>query len=115
MATILVVEDEDSARCFLRILLSREGHTAVEAGDGVEALKVLQTISFDLLIINYRMPRMGGLELLGSFIPPGREEFQPFPSPVVGRRCNSFVGPQLGERLDLLSRGAARRSHQREE
>ena len=66
MARILVVEDVEAIREIIRLLLELDGHTVVEAANGLEALAHLSRTSFNLLIINYLMPKMDGLSLLGQ-------------------------------------------------
>ena len=63
-ARVLVVDDERSAREYLTLLLTGEGHRAVSAADGVEALLALEAEPFDLVIADLRMPRLDGLELV---------------------------------------------------
>jgi two-component system response regulator PilR (NtrC family) len=66
MTNILVVDDEQSMRDFLKILLQKEGYR-VETGNNADAaLKKLQDSSFDLVISDIRMPGMSGLEMLGK-------------------------------------------------
>jgi two-component system chemotaxis response regulator CheY len=63
--TCLVVEDSPSMRQLLGLALSRvKGLEVVEAGDGVEGLKLLSTSKFDIVIIDINMPIMDGLKLL---------------------------------------------------
>jgi DNA-binding NtrC family response regulator len=62
--SLLVVEDERSAREYLRLLLEEEGYRATLAADGVEAMVALEREAFDVLISDLHMPKMGGLELL---------------------------------------------------
>ena len=64
MLKILVVDDEQSMRDFLKILLLKEGHEVITAEDGNKALTCIQKETFDLVISDIRMPRMTGLELL---------------------------------------------------
>ena len=63
--TLLVAEDEDSVRVFLRQLLSAQGYTILEAGNGLEALAVAEAYpgELHLLITDVVMPGMGGREL----------------------------------------------------
>jgi two-component system cell cycle response regulator CpdR len=63
MARILIAEDEDSLRRFVARALQMDGHETVEAGDGADALELLQTGSFDLLLSDIRMPVMDGIAL----------------------------------------------------
>lgn len=62
--TILVVDDELSIREFLQIMLKREKMLVDVACDGEEALKLLQTNNYDLIISDIKMPKIDGLELL---------------------------------------------------
>jgi DNA-binding NtrC family response regulator len=61
---ILVVDDEPDMRDALTAALHREGLCIFTAANGVEALEKVQGQSFDLIITDVRMPRMGGLALL---------------------------------------------------
>ena len=68
MYTALIVEDEPLMREYLLQNLSgihREWRTGACARNGVEALELLQTRCFDLVITDIKMPRMDGLELAG--------------------------------------------------
>ncbi len=61
---ILVVDDEESMRDFLSIMLHREGYQVDTAVDGAQAVAHLRDHSYDLVISDIKMPRMTGLELL---------------------------------------------------
>lgn len=63
---ILVVDDEESIREFLEIMLKREGHTVKCAKDGAEALKILEKESYDMCITDLQMPKVSGIELLAK-------------------------------------------------
>jgi CheY-like chemotaxis protein len=59
---ILIVEDNIvNQRVALRIL-EKEGHTVVVAGNGKEALKMMEQQSFDVILMDLQMPEMGGFE-----------------------------------------------------
>lgn len=64
MSKILVVDDDNATRHILRSVLSNAGFATSVARDGVEALKVLGSERFDLLLLDVWMPRMNGLDLL---------------------------------------------------
>jgi two-component system chemotaxis response regulator CheY len=65
---ILVVEDSSTTRSMIRAALEEmEDFSSVEAGTGFEALKMLPTQSFDLIITDINMPDINGLELI-SFV-----------------------------------------------
>lgn len=59
---ILVVDDEPDIRDVLRITLEAEGFEVFEAENGEEAMKALETKTPDLILSDYKMPRMDGRE-----------------------------------------------------
>ncbi len=62
---ILVVEDSPTMRQLISFALKRlKGAEIVEAGDGVEGLKKLNSDTFDLIITDINMPVMDGLKLI---------------------------------------------------
>jgi len=77
VAGILIVDDEERMRHLLSIMLSRRGYRVNQAGDGVEALEMLQTAPYDVVITDIKMPRMDGIQLLNRIT-----ELQ-MPCPVV--------------------------------
>jgi DNA-binding NtrC family response regulator len=64
MARILVADDERSICDAFRVLLEAEGHTAVIASTGEEALLLVREQTPDLAFVDVRMPGIGGLEVL---------------------------------------------------
>jgi CheY-like chemotaxis protein/anti-sigma regulatory factor (Ser/Thr protein kinase) len=66
MSRILVVDDDKTTRLVLRGVLTNAGFSTSVAKDGLDALKVLQTQQFDLLLLDVWMPRMNGLDLLAK-------------------------------------------------
>ncbi len=64
MATILYVDDELAVGMILEDTLERAGHTAIGARSVPQALQALQKGSVDLIISDYRMPGLSGLEFL---------------------------------------------------
>jgi len=63
--TALVVEDEETVRRFVRIVLEQEGIRVIEATNGLEALDVFAAADppVDVLLTDVVMPQMGGAEL----------------------------------------------------
>jgi two-component system nitrogen regulation response regulator NtrX len=61
---ILVVDDESYVRSSLRDLLLHENYSVDEANDGHEALMLIKTIHYDVMLSDIKMPRIDGTELL---------------------------------------------------
>lgn len=104
--TVLVIDDDNEIREKWTRILEEAGYRALAAGDGLEALKVLQDRSVDLMLLDLKMPRMGGFEtfLSALHIRPG----------IQGIVHSSFVSPEEANRLkslgifDLLPKDAGR-------
>lgn len=62
--SILAVDDEESFLDLLTTVLQHEGYYVNTAPDGVAAINILQTLPFDLVLLDLRMPRVDGLEVL---------------------------------------------------
>jgi two-component system chemotaxis response regulator CheY len=61
----LIVDDSNAVRAFVRASLENAGFAQVEeAGTGFEALRILATHAFDVVIVDVNMPDINGLELL---------------------------------------------------
>jgi DNA-binding NtrC family response regulator len=61
---ILIVEDGRSQREMLRDFLIKEGHSVLEAENGESAIQTVLNHHFDLILLDYKMPGMSGLEVL---------------------------------------------------
>jgi signal transduction histidine kinase/CheY-like chemotaxis protein len=63
--TVLVAEDESVIRTLVAAILERDGYKVLEAGDGIDALRIAESHAgeIDLLLTDVMMPRMGGKEL----------------------------------------------------
>ena len=61
---ILVVDDEESMRYFLRKALRREGYEVIEAEDGPAAIEAAHSRAPDLALLDIRMPGMDGVALM---------------------------------------------------
>ena len=63
MARILLAEDDTSMREYLQRALQRVGYEVSAVGCGTEAMPLLETERFDLLLTDIVMPEMDGIEL----------------------------------------------------
>jgi DNA-binding NtrC family response regulator len=64
MPVILIVEDEARMRRLLELHLAEQGFTTHSAENGETGLKVLQQETIDLIVTDFRLPGMNGLEFL---------------------------------------------------
>ncbi len=62
--SILAVDDEQSFLTLLESLLTSEGYTVTTAEDGVTAINALQSKTFDLVLLDVKMPKVDGIEVL---------------------------------------------------
>ena len=60
---VLVVDDEDAIRDLIVFNLTQQGFETLEAADGLEAIKQVETGKPDLIILDVMLPRMDGLEV----------------------------------------------------
>src|SRR5690348_7862583 len=73
MARILYVDDEPAIGLILQDTLERMGHSAVGASNVPEALAALDRGSIDLIISDYKMPGLSGLQFLELLREQGRD------------------------------------------
>lgn len=78
MKNILVVDDDDDIREAICETLKNRGFDCATAADGREALQYLKTHCVDVVLADYRMPVMGGAELLKALMGPAHD-----PMPVI--------------------------------
>ena len=64
---ILVAEDEPSSKFLLERILQHSGHNVTTASNGEEALKFLNSNSYDIGIFDMQMPVMSGLEAIEKY------------------------------------------------
>ena len=61
--TVLVVEDEDALATLLQYNLEKEGYRVILAGDGEEALILVQEELPDLVVLDWMLPKVSGIEV----------------------------------------------------
>ncbi len=64
MARILIVDDDPMVRGFADLVLSQQGYKVVAAATSETALQILGRESFNLVLLDIRMPGMTGLDVL---------------------------------------------------
>lgn len=62
--TVLIVEDDPSIQVALKSYLESMGLQSTLASDGEQAIRIFNQSAFDLLITDFRLPKMDGVELL---------------------------------------------------
>jgi PAS domain S-box-containing protein len=125
--TILLVEDFAALREMTRLFLQQQGYTVLEAGNGTEALELIQDYrhSIDLLITDVVMPGMSGPELAQQAVAMRRGLKVLYVSGYTGELLAShgvsfsddllvekpFVFPFLAQKIrETLAKGASRKS-----
>ncbi|WP_345242397.1 response regulator [Pontibacillus salipaludis] len=63
MKRILIADDEEVLRMLIVDTLEEEGYELEEAEDGIEAFEKVQNNEYDLLLLDYMMPGMTGIEV----------------------------------------------------
>ena len=71
MAQILIIDDHDSMREGLELLLRKRGHKTLSAESGARGMELLAENGADLVITDLKMAHMDGLQVLGAV----REEY----------------------------------------
>lgn len=64
MTSILLVDDDEALRSILTDGLEGEGFEVIQASNGVEALRHLETGTTDIVLTDLLMPQMDGIELI---------------------------------------------------
>ena len=70
---ILIVDDEPNVRLVFRTALTVAGYTLTTVENGEQALDALKQLSTDLVLLDLKMPVMGGMELLAKLRDAGSE------------------------------------------
>jgi CheY-like chemotaxis protein len=85
-APILVVDDQEAVRATVADVLRSAGYTVVESGDGLDALAMLSAGRFEAMVLDLRMPRLGGAALLRAL---------PAPPPTVVLSASELADEDL--------------------
>lgn len=95
MARILIVDDEEPIRRFLRISLAANGHTVLEAEGGREAVRLAAADPPDLVVLDLGLPDMDGQEVISAL-----RETSRVPILVLSVRAGET------DKVEALDRGA---------
>tara|TARA_Y100001958_G_C21222133_1_gene547501 strand:- start:1744 stop:2142 length:399 start_codon:yes stop_codon:yes gene_type:complete len=74
--SILIIDDSHSQRLLLQTFL--KSFNVTEADSGINALKILSSEKFDLIICDFEMPEMSGLEFAKEIVNQGKTQGVPF-------------------------------------
>ena len=86
---ILIVDDEDLIRTVIKEYCSNSNYETEEASSGKEALELLKTKDYDLMVLDIMMPEMDGFTMLKEL--------------PVEKRIPTIVLSARGEEYDKLS------------
>ena len=95
MKKILIVEDEQDIAELLRLYLESEKYSIIIADNGIDALKIINTTSIDMAIVDIMMPQMNGYELIKKL----REDEKNLPIIITSAKNmdnDKIVGLNLG-------------------
>lgn len=67
MARILLIEDEDNIRKIIAYDLKKAGHEIDECADGLQAMKEAKLRHYDVMVIDWMLPHISGVELVENF------------------------------------------------
>jgi CheY-like chemotaxis protein len=87
---ILLAEDNAVNQVLAMRLLEKHGHTVVAAGNGKEALALLEAEPFDLIFMDVQMPEMGGFEATGIIRAKEKETGQHIP--IIAMTAHAMKG-----------------------
>ena len=85
---ILVVEDNKVNRMVVEGILSKAGVIVETAGNGIEALRILEEKTFDLVVMDVQMPEMDGLEATRLI----REDLRLDTLPIIALTAHAMKG-----------------------
>lgn len=94
VATILVADDSATMRMIVQATLTGAGWKVLTAGNGQEALEVAKSHPVDLVVSDWNMPVMGGLQLIQGL----REQEQYLDVPVLVLTTEDDVDSKMAAR-----------------
>lgn len=96
---VLVVEDNDDWRAIMALIFARLGYTVLQATDGSDAVEKAVSEHPHLIIMDYRMPKMNGLEATTAL------KGNPVTKDIPVVICTA-VGPEVYKNTELVKYAA---------
>ena len=97
MYNVLICDDEQDIVSALKIYMESEGHRALCASGGREALKILETEPIDIVLTDLWMPEMSGVELTDHI----RQTSSKKDIPVIAVTADTYCQERL--KLDFFN------------
>ena len=88
MKRVLVADDKESSREFVRTVLEHAGYVVAEAADGREALAKVREDPPDLVVLDLHMPGLDGFAVMEAL----RQDARYFSLPVVALTASAMQG-----------------------
>lgn len=101
-AKVLIVDDEELLRHSLSVELISEGYEVETAGDGDEAIELLRQKTFDIILLDIRMPKINGFEVL-KFIKQNKPDVRVIMLTAYADVRNAIEAMKLGA-IDFVSK-----------
>jgi CheY-like chemotaxis protein len=93
---MLIVEDDVVSRDLLRLVFEYDGFQCMEAENGEIGLRMLESHTFDVIILDNAMPVMTGLEFLGHV----QYQQKTFDAPII--MITGYLNPDVREKATKL-------------
>lgn len=74
MSSVLIADDEQHIRTLVRLNFEDQGYEVLEAGDGEEALSIIESSEPDVVILDVKMPKLDGLGVLRKLQSEGSDQ-----------------------------------------
>ncbi|MDR4494293.1 MAG: response regulator [Nitrospirales bacterium] len=94
--TILIVDDDTVSRGLIRMVLEYDGYRCLEAEDGATALIMVEDHAIDLMMLDYMMPKVNGIEVLTALQQPSK----PLSPPTI--MITGMLQPPIREKATQL-------------
>ena len=94
--TMLIIEDDVVSRDLLRLVFEYDGFTCMEAENGAVGLAMLESQTFDMIILDNAMPVMTGLEFLDHV----QHKLHPCKAPII--MITGLLNPNIREKATKL-------------